>query len=162
MEARFRISEQDYVDAMRLFGRLTRRWIIAYSVSAVPLLALAYFGSPVWRGAAIGGLIGGLLVALAARNIVGPLLARRHYRKYKAMHEEFVVELVDDGVRFASPTADGRVTWDNVHRWREDEALVLIYLMPRLFHIIPKAVAAQGFDLQGLTHALHQHVGNPS
>jgi hypothetical protein len=162
MEAKFRISEQDYVDAMRLFGKLTPRWIAIYSAAALAFAALAYFGSPVLRGGAIGGLIGGALVVLVLRPVLSPLLARRHYRKYKAMHVEFRVELVDDGVRIASPTAEGRITWEQVHKWRENDAFVLIYPMPRLFHIIPKALAAQGFDLQGLADGLRRHVGEPS
>jgi hypothetical protein len=162
MEAKFRISEQDYVDAMRLFGKLTPRWIIVYSVCAVAFGALAYFGSPVLRGGAIGGLIGGALVVLVLRPVLSPFLARRHYRKYKAMHDEFAVELVDDGVRFATPTSDGRVTWDKVHKWRQNDQFVLIYPMPRLFHIVPKAVAAQGFDIPELANRLLQHVGKPS
>lgn len=162
MEARFRISEQDYVNAMRLYGKLTPRQVAAFTVAALALAALALLGSPAWRGGAIGGLIGGVLVGSIGRFVVSPLLARRHYRRYKAMHEEFVVELADDGVRFASPSGDGKITWDKVYKWRQNHGLVLIYPMPRLFHIVPKAVAAQGFDLQALTNGLLRHVGKPS
>ena len=113
-------------------------------------------------GGAIGGLVGGLFVALVGRYIVSPILARRHYRKYKSIQEEFTVELVDDGVRFTSPNADGKITWDKIHKWRQNEDFVLIYPMPRIFHMIPKSVAAQGFDLQALTDGLQHHVGKPA
>lgn len=162
MKATYLISEQDYVDAMKLFAKLTPRLVIIYSASALALAALAIFGSPVLRGGAIGGLIGGLTVALIGRYVVSPILARRHYRKYKAIQEEFTVEVVDDGVRFTSPNADGKITWDKVHKWRQNEKFVLIYPMPRIFHMVPKSVAAQGFDLQALTDGLQQHVGQPA
>ena len=162
MKATYRISEQDYVNTMRLFATLTPRLVTAYLVGALALITLAVFGSPVFRGGAIGGLIGGLTVAVIGRYIVSPILARRHYQKYKAIHEEVAVELVSDGVRFSSPNADGKITWDKVHKWREDENFVLIYPMPRIFHIVPKSVATQGFDLQALTNGLLKHVGKPA
>lgn len=123
MKATYRISEQDYVNAMRLFAKLTPRLAIAYLVGALALVTFAVFGSPVLRGGAIGGLIGGLAVNIIGRYIISPILARRHYRRYKAIYEEFAVELVEDGVRLSSPDADGKITRDKVHKWRENERL---------------------------------------
>jgi len=158
VKATYRISEQDYVNAMKLFGKFTPRVVLAYFIVALVLALLGLFGSPELRGGAIGGLIGGLVVTVG-RYVVSPILARRHYRKYKAIHQEFGVELAQDGIRFSSPNADGKLTWDQVHQWRQNENFVLIYPMPRLFHIIPKSVAIQGFDLHALTDRLLQHVG---
>lgn len=162
MKATYLISEQDYVDAIKLFAKLTPRLVIIYSASILVLAALAIFGSPVLSGGAIGGGIGGLTAALIGRYVVSPILARRHYRKYKAIQEEFSVEVVDDGVRFTSLNGDGKITWDKVYKWRENEKFVLIYPMPRIFYMVPKSVAAQGFDLQALTDGLQQHVGQPA
>jgi hypothetical protein len=162
MRATYRISEEGYLGAMRLFAKFTPRLATIYLASAAALAVLAIFGTPVLRGGAIGGLIGGLSVTLIGRYIASPMLARRHYQKYKAIHDEFGVELVDDGVRFTSPSADGKITWDKIHKWRQNDEFVLIYPMPRIFHIIPKSVAAQGFDLQALTKGLLQHVGKPA
>ena len=147
---------------MKLFAKLTPRLAIIYLAAALALAALSIFGSPVLRGGAIGGLIGGLSVALVGRYVVSPILARRHYRKYKAIQEEFGVELVDDGVRFTSPSAEGKITWDKVHKWRQNEKFILIYPMPRIFHMVPTSVATQGFDLSALTDGLQQHVGKPA
>lgn len=137
MKATYRISEQDYVNAMKLFARLRPRLVILCLVGALVLVVLATFGSPALRGGAIGGLIGGFSVALVGRYHFATL-AWRHYRKYKAIHEEFTIELIDDGVRFTSPNGDGKITWDKVYKWRQNEDLVLIYPMPRMFHMIPK------------------------
>lgn len=145
--------------AMKLFAELTPRSMFIYLASAIALAALAIFGTPVLRAGATGGLIGGLLVALVGRYVVSPILARKHYRKYKAIHDEFAVELVEDGVRFTSPDSDGKITWAKVLKWRQNEKYLLIYPMPRLFHIVPKSVAAQGFDLQALANELVRHVG---
>jgi len=36
---------------------------------------------------------------------------------------------------------------------------VLIYTMPRLFHIVPATATAQGFDIERLKAELTRHVG---
>jgi YcxB-like protein len=161
VKATFRISEEDYVDAMDLFAKLTLRMAVIFPISALGLVLVALFGSPIFRSGAIGGLVGGLAVTLIARYIVSPRLARRHYRNYKAIQEEFSLELLEDGIRYVSPNAEGKTIWSQVHKWRQNDKYVLIYLMPRLFQIVPKSIAAQGFDCQALTNRLLQHVGKP-
>ncbi|MEK6663107.1 MAG: YcxB family protein [Pseudomonadota bacterium] len=161
MKATYRISEQDYVNAVKLFAKLTSRLFLVYAASTLALIALAAFGPPVIKAGAIGGLVGGFVVTLVGRYILSPVLARRHYRKYKAIHEEFTIELLNDGVRLSSPDADGKLTWNKMLKWRENENYILIYPMPRLFHIVPKSIASNGFDLKGLTDGLLQHIGKP-
>lgn len=38
---------------------------------------------------------------------------------------------------------------------------MLVYTMPKLFHIIPKRLAAQGFDIASPTTCLQRHVERP-
>lgn len=159
MTATFRISEDDYVDAMRLYGRLPRlaKWMVI--AIAVGLLLAAIFGSRQIQSGALGGLVGGTLVLLAMRYVALPMSARRHYRKYKAIQDEFSVELQDDALRLWAPHGESRIIWANVLKWRQDERFVLLYLMPRLFHVLPKSVAAQGFDVPALVERLNRYVG---
>lgn len=161
MQARFRISEDDYVQASRLYAAMnTKRWTIVAAV-VLPVLLLAAFGTFPLRGAAIGGLVGGTVVGLLAHFLITPLMARRNYRNYKTIQGEFNVELQDDGVRYSSSTGTGLVTWDKLLRWRENDRYILLYPMPRLYYIIPRSVADQGFELARLTDLLRRHVGPP-
>ncbi|MDQ0570200.1 hypothetical protein QFZ42_002034 [Variovorax paradoxus] len=159
MTATFRISEDDYVDAMKLYARLPRlaRWILI--AVAVLLVLAAVFGTRQIQASTLGGLIGGTGVLLAIRFVVMPMTARRHYRKYKAIREEFSAELLDDALRLHARHGESRIVWENVLKWRQDDRFVLLYLMPRLFHALPKSVAAQGFDVSALIERLNQHVG---
>jgi hypothetical protein len=162
MTATFRISEDDYLAAMKLHARLTPARL-ALTVGIGLLLVLgAAFGPPLVEAASVGGLVGGGGVLLATRFIVLPLMARRHYRKYKAIHEEFNAELLDHGLRLTVPHSDHTIVWQNVLKWRHDGRFVLLYPMPRLFHVVPKSVAARGFDLKGLLERLNRHVGPPA
>ena len=96
MIARFRISEKDYVSALKLYGKLTPKMIMIYLLVAGALILVAIFGTTLLRSGAFGGLIGGGIVFIFGRYVITPILARRHYRKYKAIHDEFSISLSDD------------------------------------------------------------------
>jgi hypothetical protein len=159
MNAKFRISEGDYVNALKLYERLTPKMIAFYLLVAGALVLIAMFGSTLFRSGAIGGLIGGGVVAIFGRYLVAPMLARRHYRKYKAIHDEFIIGLSDDGVCIESSNAKGILPWGDILKWRENEGFLLLYLMPRLYHIVPKSIAQQGFDIALLVNGLNKNVG---
>ncbi len=159
MEARFRISEKDYVNALKLHVRLTPKIIAIYLLVAGALVLVAVFGPPLIRGGAIGGLIGGGIVVIFGRYLFTPILAKHHYRKYKAIHDEFVIELSGDGVCIASSNAKGILPWNDILKWRENEEFLLLYLMPRLYHIVPKSISKQGVDIALLLDNLDKYVG---
>ena len=159
MNAKFRISENDYVNALKLYGKLTPKIIAIYLFFAGVLILIAIFGNPLIRGGAIGGLTGGAIVAILGRKALTPILARHHYRKYKAIHDKFAVGLNDDGVCIESSNAKGLIPWSDILKWRENEDYILIYLMPRLYHIVPKSVSNEGFDVTLLINRLNINVG---
>ncbi|MET4575465.1 YcxB family protein [Ottowia thiooxydans] len=159
MQARFRLSERDYVKAGALYARPTRRvWIFLVLMLALVLVCLL-LGSSRLRFAALGGMLGGLLVGLAIHFVISPWLLKRHYRRYKAIQEEQVVSLHDDYVRYSSPDGESRLAWNKVLKWRHNADYVLVYPMPRLYYVVPTAVAAQGFDVDRLKAVLNQKVG---
>jgi hypothetical protein len=81
--------------------------------------------------------------------ILGPLRTRWHYRRYKLIQEPMTIELLEEGVR---------LSW-NVVRWRQNERFILIYPMPAMFYIVPKAIAGNGFDVWLLVQRLTSQVG---
>jgi len=162
MSTKYRISEDDYVSAAKLFGKLTSRQAIIYFPVALLPLALAMFGSIAIKAGVIGGIIGGLTVGLTIRYIVTPILSRRHYRKYKAIHDEFEIELLEDGIFMASNSGSGKVIWGNIFKWRQNDNYILIYPMPRLYYIVPKSLESKGFNISLLTKQLIHNVGNPA
>lgn len=159
MHAKYVISEDDYVRAMKLFSKITPKVALFYCLGIAVLLSIAVFGSPVIRGGIIGGLIAGGGVYLICRLVVNPLLARRHYRKYKAIHEPVEMRLRQDGIEFANSDASGVVRWNTIFRWRQNRDYILVYPMPRMYHVIPKSVKDRGTELQPLIDALRRNVG---
>jgi hypothetical protein len=43
--------------------------------------------------------------------------------------------------------------------WRQNNQFILVYRMPILFHIVPKSIAREGFDIPLLVQRLAEHVG---
>jgi hypothetical protein len=161
MNAKYRVSEDDYVNATALFGKITLSSAIGLSALALLLLGLELFGPPFMQGVGIGGIIGGAIVAVLGRYVLSPWIARRHYRNYKAIQEEFTIEILDDCVHFSTADSDSKIKWANILKWRHNDAYILIYPMPRIYYVVPKSLAASGFDIPLLIAKLTQNVGNP-
>ena len=159
MKANYRISENDYVQANKLYSKLSTKLLITYLALGLVFLLVALFGPNTISAAATGGLIGAILAVILGRFIVSPILAKTNYRKYKAIQEDFGVELFDDGVCFSSPQGEVKIIWSQIFKWRENDKFILIYPMPRIYHIIPKSVQSDGFDLSALKNFLLKQVG---
>lgn len=154
MKTEYTITEIDYVNAMKLFTRISSRTTILYVIALLMLGFVAVNGSPILKNAAIGGLIGGVAVIFLVRFVINPVLSRKHYRKYKAIQEPLFIQLMDEGVQFSNFDGEGLLRWEKIHKWRQNEEYVLIYPMPRIYHIIPKTIGESGFDLGALIKAL--------
>ncbi len=159
MTARYTISEDDYVHAMRLHAQLTPLRLLGLAVTLLVMVALAVFAPRNLQPVFWGAFIGAALMIILGRWVLLPWHARRAYRKYKAIQDEFSLDFVPEGMQVASEDASGLVPWSKMHKWREDDQFVLVYLMPRLFHIVPKALAAQGLDVQAFRSELAEKVG---
>jgi YcxB-like protein len=162
MEIEFKITQDDYVSAMKLYSKRTPIITGIYSAIVIVLCLIIVIGTPDLRVSAIGGLFGGSIVIMLMYFVITPLFARRHYQKYKAIQEPMFVQLMDDGVEFSNADGGGLVRWEKILKWRQNDEYVLLYLMPRLYHIIPKTVKNLGFDFTSLTKKLESTVGKES
>jgi hypothetical protein len=159
MSTKYRISEQDYVDASKLFGKLTFRQSVIFALAILMLLVLALFDFGNFKSTIVAGICIWLAFFVFGRHLISPMMVRSQYKKYKAIHDEFEIRLLEDSVFIASSSGSGKILWNTINKWREDENYVLIYPMPRLYYIIPKSLKANGFDIPLLVKQLSQHVG---
>lgn len=155
------ISEDEYVRANKLFTRLSRRQRPYYAVVSVVLLGLALFAkSNILQFAASFGLVSGVLGHVVVRHGIAPWQTRRQYRVYRAAQEPFDIKLEGEGLRFSGPNNDSLLKWGHLMRWRENTEFVLVYQNPRLYHIIPKRLSSDGFDIEALISSLNKCVGH--
>ena len=160
MSTKYRISENDYVNASKLFGRLTSRQIKFCLPGLLILLGTAIFGTEEIRQIAIITICVAIVFYFAGNYVISPILGRSYYRKYKAIQDEFEIDLFDDGVFIGSSSGSGKVLWNTINKWRENDNYILIFPMPRLYYIIPKSLHASGFDVSLLVKQLTHHVGD--
>lgn len=163
MEAEFQITEKDYVAAGLLNGEMTRKSkYIHYAIDAVLVLLgiVAFYADKIiWAGGLIGAAIGGNLFPYALRGLYAPWYLKRHYRKYKVVKKPISILLLDEGVKFTTSNGEGLLKWEDMHHWRENSSLILIYLAPRIYHMIPKRIEELGFSITKLRNELIENVG---
>ena len=163
MEAEFQITRDDYVAAGLLNGEMTRKAkYIHYSIDAVLIvlgIAALYVDRYILAGGLIGAAIGGNLLPYALRGLYVPWYLKKHYEKYKVVKKPVSISLHDDGLKFATSSGEGSLKWSEIHHWRENDLLILIYLAPKIYHMIPKRVESSDFPVDRLRDRLFEHVG---
>jgi hypothetical protein len=169
--AQYRITEDDYASALRFHA--WRRFIARPPTMAVVAggIALVVFAFIFWQEPSL------LQPVVFAIMFVVPLLAilyayalfvrvpkraRQHYRQYKGIWDPVTIELMDAGVNFSNADGSGTLPWSKVFQWRQNDRFIFIYTMPALFHIVPKSIAQEGFDIELLVQRLIAHVGPES
>ena len=157
MEAKYHISEQDYVNSVRLFGKLSQ--IKIYLVGFIVLMIVATFGPSIFRGGAIGGLAGGIIIFFYGCFCNSSVFARRYYRQSKVMQEEVTLIFDEYGLHYISSSVDFKIAWGDIFKWRQNENSILIYLMPKLYFIIPRSLPSTHFDMALLIERLNTNVG---
>jgi hypothetical protein len=158
IKAKYTISKQVYLDSQKLYVKISSKAAKGLILFAVIVAMMGFWWVPS-RAILLGGLIGGGISGAFFYYVVLPRQARHYYQKYKAIQEEFEIELFEEGLNLSSRNGSWLVRWDQAIKWREDAQFVLIYPMPRLYHIVPKQIASQGFDIELLRSKLTTHLG---
>jgi hypothetical protein len=161
MRTTFRITEADYVNGMKLYSLMGKRYAIVFWSSVVLLHIVIALAGEMTKYTLFFGWLFGVIFYVTIRFVLGPYIARRHYRNYKSMHEEFQIELLPEGVYLTGDDFSNKVLWNKMLKWRYNDSYILIFIMPRLFYMVPASLAAQGFDTQALMAALTKNVGQP-
>jgi hypothetical protein len=164
MPVQFTITAEDYIAAGLLNGEMTRTAKrIHYAIDAVLVISgvvALYYGKGIWAGGLIGAAIGGNLLPFILRKYVAPWRLRAHYAKYRQMRKPLTIAVANDGIKFESEDGVGVLKWPDIHHWRENDLLILIYLAPKIYHLVPKRIVEDGFPLEELKAGLIRNVGN--
>ena len=160
LKAEYKITEKEYVQASKLNARLTKKQLSFSLVIMAILVVVAYFvGDHVFRGAAIGGLVGGVGGYLLCRFIIAPWKTKRLYRSYAAIKESCVLSVQDEGIKFVSKAGEALIEWGHLIKWRHNNDFLLIYQAPHLYHLIPKRL---GTITNDIVEKLEKNVGKES
>lgn len=164
MSTEFQITVDDYIAAGLLNGEMTPKSKIIHLVIDIVLvvsgIAAFYIDQPIWASGFIGAAIGANLLPFILRRIVIPWRLKKHYGKYNKMRKPMTVSMNgDEGIKFESEDGTGLLNWKDIHHWRENNEYLLIYLAPKIYHLLPKRIAENGFLLQDLKGNLIKNIG---
>jgi hypothetical protein len=158
VQIHYQITEHDYVGAMRLGSRYFQRLALRIALISIPLILLLIWGPYYLRYAIFGG-IGAALVISIVHYALLPSITRRHYQKYKALHNaQILAELTDEGIRFSHANGSSLTKWPHILKWQHNDRYLLLFLSPKIYQIIPKEQATPE-AIEAFMQALNQHVG---
>ncbi len=160
----YTVSEQDYLAAMRLYGKCAPFYSrFMPHVFVLQGFVSLYFGlSRSSLGLTLVGVIY-ILLPWWIRWLVTTPLIQRNYRQYPAMHLPQTMSVLDSGEGLFATSAGGesRLLWSLIIQWCENDEFMLIFIQPRLFFIVPKSADPEAQLLPRIRQLLTQHVGAP-
>lgn len=164
MKVQYRITEDDYAGAARLhawryfIARPSNMMLVACGIGVV-LLGISLWMHVVSAPMLIFSTVIFLVLFAFSLFVYTPSRARRYYRQYKAVQELITADLTDTGIRFSNSDGEVILPWSKIFQWRQNKQLILIYGMPILYHMLPKSIQREGFDVPLLIQHLTEHVG---
>ena len=153
----FRYQTQDFLSAYRLNATPQCRHALYLASVLAALVAVFFWFEPAWDARAVAcgaGAAGGLAAFVLVRYIYLPLHAKRQFANYPIAHREQVLTLEAEGLRHRSGSNESLTPWRDFVAWQADEQVVLLYIAPRIFQVVPARLAELGFPIKELKGAL--------
>jgi len=160
VEIEYTITEHDYVRAVKLAGIVTKKQLIWLSLLGLLLLLFALFGEKLLRFMGIFGISFGIIGYFLTLYIISPLIAKRHYRKYKLLHQPLRFTMTDSGYAIKSDSGEINVKWSDLLRWRENNEFILLYFAPKLFHMVPITLIEKEINISEIERKLTDQLGS--
>lgn len=147
-------TADDYADAALLHA-----WVVMLSwkgARALVFLWALYFGliliingdysiGPIVI-TLVSTLVGALVIAgvlLALNRWILPKRARKLFAQQVSLHDPFLIEWDDAGIRLVSDRNRGEHRWGEFVRWAQDENGMVLYQSDALFNMLPARAFAQ-------------------
>lgn len=160
------LGESDLVQAFRLNARRAAiRPLVLAAVLVTALLVLLLAISPAARQSLtsrpltlmLEGALALAAVLLLLAVLVRPLIFRKLAQRSLAQRADLAGpvewEFGSEGIRHTTVHSDSRYPWTALRGWRENEAVLLLYIADNLFYIVPKAKIATDV-IDGLRRAI--------
>ena len=157
-----KLEESDYLLAQSVHRKWSvRKAVVVYSLCIIAIVAgCALWGLGAWSIAAgiLGGVVGGVIGGSIVSYIYVPWKTKRVFRQQKSLQREFTISWDANGVRTKSENGEFSSSWSDFLRWKESEALFLIYLSDIQFLMIPKRAFGDKVEIEGFRGHLAQRI----
>jgi len=89
-----------------------------------------------------------------------PWKTRRIYRQQKALQRELTMKFDEVGVNAENENGRSRTSWEDFHKWKANDQLILLYLSDCLYHMVPKRFFTDVGDFEQLRELLPGKIGS--
>ncbi len=167
MNVVYQIKEKDFIAAAKLAGRGKMK-LFYYAPVVFLILKLSHtfllvegadkksYGEDILLFLLVSILV--VVSILLIRFVFNPILFRWIYRRSRCFTLPLTVKLNSDGLRFEQEDSVSDLKWERVHKWNEDKNSVIVYSQPLIYHVVPKRLAAEGFEINALVDKLQQYL----
>ncbi|QLC21645.1 YcxB family protein [Parasphingopyxis sp. CP4] len=153
-EIRFQLTEDDGVDANRLYFRrqmLRHGRIAAWLVGAIVLLLLILIvlgnGPDLVSDPLLRSLVGAVVILIVLIFAIYwfwlPWQARKLFRQTKLLQGEITALWTSTTITYSGEWGSTEIAWSDYHRWMENERLIVLFQSDAVYNIVPKAVIAR-------------------
>jgi YcxB-like protein len=151
MKVAYRVTEQDFIEARKLFIANEKPWYRRVSRRLLPwiggsLLLMQVLYLIVVPHRDIGLTVIGFVVAfyLLYCGLALPRYFRRLYQKDHRFKHEFSAEISDQGIHMITQFSDGHMKWNGFVRFLESNNIFMVFVAQWNFVIFPKRAFAPG------------------
>ena len=153
----FRYTEKDLANAMLLSNRLNifsrKTFFFFITIAILATVLVAAIGSPSWlilAGIVPAYLALAYLVVLSIHYVYVPWYARRSFRQQKTLQVLANMSWSPEGFSIATEDGNASIPWGKYLRWAENDRIILLFLGPTLYHMIPKWAFSSQDDIDDL------------
>jgi hypothetical protein len=165
MRVEYSISEEDFIDAQRLFYRKSKPFIFHFTHRYIPgliLFMLLFLVSALARKEFSAQLLPGFFVGLFFVSFC-PMLIKQQYKKAYAnareLHGRLVLEATDDGLHLHGDSFDATLLWSHFRKYVEDDKVFLLLQSSQIFNLVPKRELSAE-QINGLRQVFLSKIGN--
>jgi len=159
MHTNYTITQEDYINGVKLHHAFNRKKSIIYFLfaSSISISVLLLNHAPLnflFFLSYAGGILGAFIWIWFYQNFILSMLAKRDYKRYKSIQEPKQLTLSDDALIIDKKRVHVEIAFNTLLHYKENEACMILYTMPRLFYILPKKLEKEGFDFALLRERL--------
>ena len=153
------LTEDEYVESVRLYSRPTPKKLLLNGLLPVALVTVFMFTQFREQGALeatliSAGAVAGMAVGLLTwQRFMIPIQARKLYRQLKSLHSPMGFTWDAEGTFLSGETGSSRTPWSHYRRVRESASMFLLYLTDNMYHAVPKRVLADSGEIDRFRQA---------
>jgi len=162
MHIDYTITQKDYINGIKLHHTFNKKknFIIFLFYSFIIISSLLLTHTPfglVFLLSYAGGILGVFTWIWFYQKFILSMLAKRDYNKYKLIKESKQLTLSNDALIIDKKKIHAEIEFKHLFQYKENEAYMILYTMPRLFYILPKKLEEKGFDFNLLRERLSHY-----